>query len=95
MEKKIYELQLRKVALSKRIIDRKATERHFRRDQLNEFFDVDGFKSVSHRALSPPPLSLSLFLSLLSLSLSPVSFKFSCSYTIIIISHHHSSFLLT
>ena len=50
MEKKIYELQLRKVALSKRIIDRKATERHFRRDQLNEFFDVDGFKSVSHRA---------------------------------------------
>ena len=46
MEKKIYELQLRKVALSKRIIDRKATERHFRRDQLNEFFDVDAFKSV-------------------------------------------------
>ena len=84
MEKKIYELQLRKVALSKRIIDRKATERHFRRDQLNEFFDVDGFKSVSHRA--PPRRTLSL---------SPVSFSLSRLFQVLMFiynNHHISSF---
>jgi len=44
MEKKIYELQLRKESLSKRIVDNDATQRHFRSDELNQYMSMDAYK---------------------------------------------------
>jgi len=46
MEKKVYELQLRKESLAKRIVDNDATQRHFSRDDiLNEYMSIDAYKN--------------------------------------------------
>eukprot|EP00941_MAST-03F_sp_MAST-3F-sp1_P000947 g947.t1 len=46
MEKKIYELQLRKESLSKRIVDAEATERHFTAEEAAQFLSITEFRNA-------------------------------------------------
>jgi transcriptional regulator ATRX len=52
MEKKIYDLQIRKEGLSKRIVDNDATQRHFRSDELNEYMSMEQYKKEMNAELS-------------------------------------------
>lgn len=45
MEKKVYDLQIRKEGVAKRIVDEKATQRQFKNGELQDYFNVDEFEA--------------------------------------------------
>eukprot|EP00501_MAST-03F_sp_TOSAG23-6_P000294 GSMAST32.ASY1.ANO1.301.1 assembled CDS len=49
MEKKIYELQLRKEGLSKRVVDSKATERHFTESDMSDFLSIQKYREADNK----------------------------------------------
>ncbi|ETN08817.1 hypothetical protein PPTG_11635 [Phytophthora nicotianae INRA-310] len=44
MEKKVYDLQIRKEGVAKRIVDEKTTERKFMTSELQKYFSIDDFE---------------------------------------------------
>lgn len=49
MEKKVYDLQIRKEGVAKRIVDEKTTERRFKSAELQNYFNMDDFEaSLKH-----------------------------------------------
>ncbi|KAG6612347.1 transcriptional regulator ATRX [Phytophthora cinnamomi] len=44
MEKKVYDLQIRKEGVAKRIVDEKTTERKFMSSELQKYFSIDDFE---------------------------------------------------
>ncbi|RLN20967.1 hypothetical protein BBJ28_00006197 [Nothophytophthora sp. Chile5] len=50
MEKKVYDLQIRKEGVAKRIVDEKTMERKFKSTELQNYFDVEDFEQSLHHA---------------------------------------------
>lgn len=74
MEKKVYDLQIRKEGVAKRIVDEKTTERKFKSAELQNYFNVDEFEaSLKHsqgqeesHTPRPPPEEDAVLKSILS-----------------------------
>jgi SNF2 family DNA or RNA helicase/flagellar motility protein MotE (MotC chaperone) len=74
MEKKVYDLQIRKEGVAKRIVDEKTTERKFKSAELQNYFNVDEFEaSLKHsqgqeesHTPRPPPQEDAVLTSILS-----------------------------
>ncbi|KDO26557.1 hypothetical protein SPRG_07959 [Saprolegnia parasitica CBS 223.65] len=55
MEKKVYDLQVRKEGVSKRVVDNTALERKFHRDDIKKYFCIQEFKKAQQQTASVDP----------------------------------------
>ncbi|OQR96130.1 transcriptional regulator ATRX [Achlya hypogyna] len=55
MEKKVYDLQVRKEGVSKRVVDNTALERKFQRDDIRKYFCIHDFKQAQQHTAAVKP----------------------------------------
>ncbi|CAK4317733.1 unnamed protein product [Aphanomyces euteiches] len=60
MEKKVYDLQVKKEGVSKRVVDNTALERKFQKEDVKKYFDIHDFKAAQTQLLKTDSSSIDM-----------------------------------